>query len=215
MFEGAMFDGETFGAAEKSAKRLIILDRDGVINRRIDGYIRRPEEWEPIEGSIEAMVDLYRRGYHIVIATNQAGIGRGLMTVDDLIKVHEKLSAALGVYRAQVDALFFCPHAPDARCKCRKPQPGLLNSIARRYRSAIDGTFFVGDSLSDVEAAQAAGAKPMMVRTGRGATEAERAPAAVPVYDNLAAAVNAILGKKGRPSKKRTKKAQKPRRRAT
>ena len=173
--------------------KLVILDRDGVINEKLEGYVRTPEEWTPIDGSIEAMVELHRNDYQLVVASNQAGIGRGIMTIDDLIAVHAKMQSLLGAHRVQVDGLFFCPHAPTEKCECRKPKPGLLNDIARRYHLSLENTFFIGDSIRDVQAATAAGAKPMMVRTGLGATEAKQAPAGVPIHDNLAAAAAAIL----------------------
>ena len=175
------------------SEKVIILDRDGVINKKIDGYVRTPDEWVPIDGSLDAMIELHRSNYRLVVATNQAGIGHGIMTVDDLIMVHAKMQSMLGVQRAHVDGLFFCPHAPQAKCKCRKPEPGLLNSIARRYRISLTNTYFIGDSMVDVKAGLAAGAKPMMVRTGLGETESEKVGDDIPVYDNLAEATRAIL----------------------
>ena len=187
-------------------KRLIILDRDGVINQQLEGYISRPEDWQPIDGSIEAIVDLYRRGYRFAIATNQAGIGRGVMTVDDLLAVHKKMLLILAVYRVQIEAVFFCPHTPEDGCKCRKPETGLLESIAKRLDVRLSDTLFIGDSMRDVQAALAVGAKPMMVRTGRGAVESEQAPEGVPIYDDLSAVADAILGPLKRKSKSKSKR---------
>ena len=181
-------------AAERTPERLIILDRDGVINENRPDYVRTPDEWRPLKGSIEAMVSLYRHGYRLVIASNQSAIGRGLMSVNDLIRIHAKMQGILGESRAQADGLFFCPHAPNAKCECRKPRPGLLKSIAGRYRRSLDGVLFVGDSMRDVKAAYAAGALPVLVRTGLGSREERDAPSTVPVYNDLAAVVREELG---------------------
>ena len=173
---------------------LIILDRDGVINERVPGYVKTPEEWVPIAGSIEAMVDLYQHGYRLVIASNQSGIGRGVMGVEDLRKVHEKMESLLRENQTHIDGLFFCPHAPKDHCECRKPKPGMLNSIAQRMHRNLKGVVFVGDSITDVEAANAAGATPVIVRTGLGRKTEEEAPKNVPVYDDLAAVARDLLG---------------------
>lgn len=177
--------------------KLIILDRDGVINEDADDYIKSAAEWQPIEGSLEAIVRLRHADYRVVVASNQSGIGRGLFDYDALFAIHDKMNRMLADLGARIDGIFFCPHAPDAGCNCRKPKTGLLASISRRTGQSLKGVPFVGDSLSDVQAAQAAGAAPILVATGKAAardTSTEPDPAAqIPRYADLAAAVDAIL----------------------
>ncbi|MBP6735681.1 MAG: D-glycero-beta-D-manno-heptose 1,7-bisphosphate 7-phosphatase, partial [Chromatiaceae bacterium] len=138
--------------------KLIILDRDGVINQDSDDYIKSLEEWAPIPGSLDAMARLYHGGYRIAIASNQSGLGRGLFTIDDLNAIHRKLARELGSQGTQVEAIFFCPHAPDAKCTCRKPLPGLLHEIAARLQIDLAGVPCIGDSWRDLESALAVGA---------------------------------------------------------
>lgn len=180
--------------ATNTLEKLIILDRDGVINRNKPDYVRTPDEWIPLEGSVAAMASLHKHGYRIAIASNQSAVGRGIMSVEELMKVHTKMRDILSVSHVPIDGLFFCPHPPGAGCVCRKPQPGLLNDIAARYHRSLDGVLFVGDTLRDVQAAVAAGAQPVLVRTGLGAHEVKKAPPEVPVYENLAAVVRERLG---------------------
>lgn len=147
---------------------LIVLDRDGVINHDSDEYIKSPEEWIPIEGSLEAIARLNRHGYRVVVATNQSGIGRGLYTIDTLFEIHKKMYRVLAEVGGTLDGIFFCPHAPDMGCECRKPKPGLFHQIEKRLGTGLQGVPAVGDSWRDLEAALAAGAEPVLVRTGKG-----------------------------------------------
>jgi D-glycero-D-manno-heptose 1,7-bisphosphate phosphatase len=177
--------------------RLVILDRDGVINEDADAYIKSVEEWVPVDGSLEAMARLYHGGVRMVVATNQSGLARGLFTIDDLNAMHRKLYRELSLLSAQVEAIFFCPHGPDAGCQCRKPRPGLLQEIGSRFQVDLAGVPCVGDSYRDVVAARAVGATPILVRTGKGerTLRAHRGDMAdVAVYADLSAVADALLG---------------------
>lgn len=178
---------------------LVILDRDGVINQDSPNYIRAASDWQPIAGSLEAMARLTQSGYRVVIASNQSGIGRGLFSYDALFATNDKLTRYLSALGGRVDGIFFCPHSPDQGCACRKPLPGMLLEIARRLQTKLTQVPFIGDSLKDIQAGLAAGASPILVRTGVGLqTEKTRDPALVeiPVYDDLAAAVTKLLSSK-------------------
>ncbi|MGA8261921.1 MAG: D-glycero-beta-D-manno-heptose 1,7-bisphosphate 7-phosphatase [Arenicellales bacterium] len=177
--------------------RLVILDRDGVINQDSDDYIRTPEQWVPLPGSLEAIARLCRSEYRVVIITNQSGVGRGLITLDMMNKIHMRMFELIRQKGGEIDALLFCPHAPDAGCDCRKPKPGLFLELTRRLRVNVAGVPAVGDSARDLDAAIAAGAEPVLVRTGKGAETAaaiERGEYGrfqdVRVYDDLAAFVD-------------------------
>jgi D-glycero-D-manno-heptose 1,7-bisphosphate phosphatase len=175
---------------------LIILDRDGVINRDSDEYIKSAEEWIPIPGSIEAIARLYHAGYRIVVATNQSGLARKLFSIDALNAIHRKMFRELGVHGAQIEAVLFCPHGPDDGCSCRKPQPGLLLEIGARLQVDLSGVPCVGDSYRDLVAAKAVGAAPILVRTGKGErTLRDHAKElnGVPVFGDLAAVADALL----------------------
>ena len=148
--------------------KLIILDRDGTINHDSDAYIKSPAEWRPLDGSLEAIARLTQADYKIAVATNQSGIARGLFDTTTLIAIHDMLQKALGQVGGRIDAFFFCPHAADSACMCRKPQPGMLLEAARRFNVAPKETYMVGDALRDLEAAAAVGAKPYLVLTGKG-----------------------------------------------
>ena len=173
----------------------MIVDRDGVINEDSDDYIKSPAEWIPIPGSLEAIARLNNAGFHVTVATNQSGIGRGLFTIDELDRMHAKFQHALARVGGHVDGIFFCPHAPGTGCECRKPEPGLLRSISLRFGVPLTGVPFIGDSKSDVEAAIAAHAQPVLVRTGKGRRTLEDHPelATWPCYDSLAEAVEQKL----------------------
>jgi len=174
---------------------LIILDRDGVINEDSDDYIRSPSEWRPIPGSLEAIARLNRAGYRVVVATNQSGVGRGLFDIETLNAIHDRMRAQLAEAGGSIDAIFFCPHRPQDACPCRKPKPGMLLEIGARLRVSLVGVPTVGDSWRDIEAAQAVSARPILVRTGKGhrALAKRPVPEGVAVYDDLAAAVTALL----------------------
>ena len=175
--------------------KLVILDRDGVINENPEGYVTTPDEWRPIPGSLEAIAKLHQGDWHVVVASNQSAIGRGLITLEDLSKIHRKMDRALEELGGRIDGLFFCPHAPDAGCNCRKPKPGLLEDITRRLHAELGGVPFIGDTQKDVDAARAAGAQAMLVRTGKGEATSKTAgfPKDVPVFKNLAEAADSLL----------------------
>jgi D-glycero-D-manno-heptose 1,7-bisphosphate phosphatase len=177
---------------------LVILDRDGVVNEDSDAYIKSPEEWIPIPGSLEAIARLNHAGYRVVIATNQSGVARGLFSMAELDAIHQKLHSALARLGGQLDGIYFCPHGPDDGCSCRKPRPGLLHEIAARQGIELTGVPAIGDSLRDLEVARAVGATPILVRTGNGRAAERQLPAEwrpVPVYDDLAQAVQDLLTK--------------------
>ena len=177
--------------------KLIILDRDGVINHDSDDYIKTVDEWLPIKSSLQAIGWLSQAGYTVVLATNQSGIARGYYDVETMHAMHKKMARLLEQYGGRVEAIFFCPHDPKDGCECRKPKPGMLLDIASRYQCELDNVFFIGDTLTDIRAARAAGAKPLMVRTGKGERTLASAEAKeldnVPVYKDLAEATQVIL----------------------
>lgn len=178
--------------------RLVILDRDGVINQDSDDFIKSPEEFVPLPGSLEAIARLNAAGYRVAVATNQSGIGRGLFDQTTFSAIHQKLVTLLAEVGGRLDALAFCPHTPDDGCDCRKPKPGLLQQISQELQTGLTGVPVIGDSLRDLESAQAVGAVPMLVRTGKGErTLAQLAEvpalADVPVFTDLAEAVDALL----------------------
>ena len=148
--------------------KLIILDRDGVINHDSDAFIKSPDEWRPIAGSLEAIARLGKAGYRVVVATNQSGVGRGLFDLATLAAIHTKMHRAVIAAGGHLDAIFFCPHAADAHCHCRKPEPGMLEEILRRFQVEPQSVTAVGDSLRDLQAAAAVGTKPVLVLTGKG-----------------------------------------------
>ncbi len=148
--------------------KLIILDRDGVINHDSDAYIKSPDEWHPIPGSLEAIARLTKVGYRVTVATNQSGVARGLFDMAVLASIHEKMHRAVAEAGGRIDAVFFCPHAADAQCHCRKPKPGMIEEILRRFDADARKVIVVGDSLRDLQAAAAVGCRPMLVLTGKG-----------------------------------------------
>lgn len=175
----------------------IILDRDGVINFDSDGYIKSPEEWVPIPGSLEAIARLNRAGYTVVVASNQSGVGRRLFDLQTLQRIHEKMQQEVAKAGGNIAAIFFCPHTPDDHCDCRKPKPGLFKQIAQHYHCDLRGVYAVGDSLRDIEAASAVGALPILVRTGKGSRIAQQDILKdIPVHDDLAAVVDTLLASK-------------------
>ncbi|MGZ5095933.1 MAG: D-glycero-beta-D-manno-heptose 1,7-bisphosphate 7-phosphatase [Burkholderiales bacterium] len=175
--------------------KLVILDRDGVVNHDSESFIKSPEEWRPIAGSLEAIARLNQAGYHVVLATNQSGVGRGLFEVSTLNAIHDKMHRALAQIGGRIDAIFFCPHAQEANCECRKPKSGLLREIAHRFNVDLKGVPNVGDSLRDLQAAAAVEALPILVLTGKG-TLTQRdggLPDATQVFADLAEAVRFIV----------------------
>ena len=174
--------------------KLIVLDRDGVINHDSAAYIKSPAEWRPIAGSLNAISRLNQAGFHVIVATNQSGVGRGLFDMVALNAIHDKMHKALAQAGARVDAVFFCPHTVDDHCNCRKPKPGMLNDIAHRLNTNLTGVPFVGDSIRDLQAAAAVQAAPMLVLTGNG-KKTQRSGALPPgtrVFADLAAAVDTL-----------------------
>lgn len=147
---------------------LIILDRDGVINHDSDNYIKSPEEWIPIDGSLEAISRLKHAGWIVVVATNQSGVERGLFDINTLHAIHNKMMASVAEKGGHIDGIFFCPHAPDSGCDCRKPAPGLLKDIAQRFGTSLEGVPLVGDSLRDLQAGTELGCSLWLVKTGKG-----------------------------------------------
>jgi D-glycero-D-manno-heptose 1,7-bisphosphate phosphatase len=176
---------------------LVVLDRDGVINQDSDDYIKSPEEWIPIAGSLEAISRLNHFGFRVVVATNQSGIARGLFGIDTLNAIHQRMRQELDRVGGQVDAIFFCPHGPRDDCHCRKPRPGLLYQIRDRLGIDLADVPVIGDSLRDLQCATTVGARPILVETGKGkrtlASAQEQIPG-LPVFPDLSAAAEAIIG---------------------
>ena len=174
--------------------KLVILDRDGVINRDSEQYIKSPDEWQPIAGSLEAIARFTQAGFRVVVATNQSGVGRGLFDMATLNAIHDKMHKAVNQLGGRIDAVFFCPHAQDAGCACRKPQPGMLLEIAERFNVALAGVPAIGDSMRDLQAASAAGARPILVLTGKGeqTLKAGGLPEGTEIHQDLAAAALAL-----------------------
>ena len=169
------------------SEKLIILDRDGVINYDSVHYIKSPEEWHPIPGSLEAIARLKKAGFSVAVATNQSGIGRKYYTEETLAAIHQKMQTMLAVQNAQIDLICYCPHLPSDHCECRKPKPGLLQKIAEHFQCDLKGVPFIGDNLSDVQAALAVSAAPIFI----GATMPE--DFSYPFFANLSDAVDSFL----------------------
>ena len=179
--------------------RLVILDRDGVINEDSDAYIKSPAEWVPIPGSLEAIARLCRYEYRVVIMTNQSGVARGLYNMDTLNKIHNRMLDQIHQKGGQIDAILFCPHGPDDHCECRKPKAGMFYELAERLKVNLTGVPSVGDSLRDLQAAQVVNALPVLVCTGKGAEAREQlvstgsAIADIPVFEDLSAFAEGLL----------------------
>lgn len=175
--------------------KLIVLDRDGVINYDSDAYVKSPEEWQPLPGSIEAMARLFHAGWTLVVATNQSGIARGYYDEQVLAQMHAKMQGLLAEHGARVDMILHCPHGPDQACNCRKPLPGMFQQIALHYGLAdLSEVPVVGDSLRDLEAGVALRCTPYLVKTGKGLSTATKAlPQGTRIFDDLAAVADALL----------------------
>ena len=175
--------------------KLVILDRDGVINHDSDQYIKSPAEWRPIPGSIEAIARLHQGGYRIAVATNQSGIGRGLFDMATLNAINDKMMELVFRQGGRIDALFFCPHTAAEGCACRKPRTGMFEEIAARFHTELKGVPVVGDSLKDLQAAEAVGAQPLLVLTGKGPRTREGGgmPRKTQVFENLAEAARHLV----------------------
>lgn len=176
----------------------LILDRDGVLNyeARDNGYVREPGEFFWIPGALDALAMLRRAGVHLTVATNQSGVGRGLMTLAQLEAVHERMRSEAAHHGAALDAVLVCPHAPDEQCACRKPAPGLIKMALARSGIAPEESLVVGDDHRDLQAAARAGVEAALVRTGKGRkTESSLHGAPIPTYDDLTQLASAILGR--------------------
>ncbi|GAA5315993.1 MAG: D-glycero-beta-D-manno-heptose 1,7-bisphosphate 7-phosphatase [Candidatus Pelagadaptatus aseana] len=176
--------------------KLVILDRDGVINRDSDDYIKSVDEFQLLDGSVEAIAKLNRHGFTVAIATNQSGLARELFKQEDLEAMHAKLASAVADAGGKIDAIFYCPHGPDDGCNCRKPLPGLIEAIENHFAISAKGWPMVGDSLRDLEAGLARGCDPILVRTGKGLRtlpKLEQLNAEVQVFDDLQAASGYII----------------------
>ena len=173
--------------------RFVILDRDGVINEDSAHYIKSPGEWRPIPGSLEAISKLTAAGYKVFVATNQAGVGRGILTLASLDAIHDKMLAAIRAHNGAIEAIESCIHHPNDNCECRKPRPGMLNNLAETHHLALDEGYFVGDSAKDLEAAHAAGCQPVLVLTGNGKETKTQYPHHKMTFPDLAGFVKHLL----------------------
>jgi D-glycero-D-manno-heptose 1,7-bisphosphate phosphatase len=194
--------------------KLIILDRDGTINRDSDHYIKSADDWEPLPGALQAIAKLNHAGWHVVIASNQSGLGRGLFDVAALNAIHTKMHKLLAAQGARIDAVFFCPHSPDDACSCRKPAPGLFTQIGERYGMDLKGMPTCGDSVRDLQAGAAVGCEPHLVLTGKGVVHKDRIaaghslppefPGNTTVHEDLAAFASFVLAREARGKKPST-----------
>lgn len=175
--------------------KLVVLDRDGVINEVRNDVIKDPQDFIPVEGSLEAIARLCQNNYRVVVITNQSGIAHGLLTIDDVGRVHARMQQLIASAGGRVDAIFFCPHAPDDDCSCRKPKPGMLHSLMDRLNVELNGVPLVGDSLRDVQTAMVVGATPVLVKTGHGTQtlEENKHLDTVEVYADLAEFTTQLL----------------------
>jgi len=175
--------------------KLIVLDRDGVINIDREGPVVNADQWSPIDGSLEAIARLHQAGYQIAVTTNQSGIALELLTIEDLHAIHAKMHAMVNAAGGKIDAIVFCPHSDSNECNCRKPAPGMLYTLSDRLDVDLSGVPVVGDSLRDIQAAMAAAAKPILVKTGKGqdTLDNHKGLEHVPAYENLAEYVSELL----------------------
>lgn len=175
--------------------KLIVLDRDGVINEDLERPVASPEEWVPIAGSLEAIARLHQSGWHVAVATNQSGIDRGLIALDTLHAIHQRMHEMVNQAGGKIDVVAFCPHSDSGQCDCRKPAPGMLYTISERLDIDLSTVVLVGDSLRDMQAAMATAATPIIVRTGKGqkTLDNNKGLEHIPAYDDLASYVDALL----------------------
>lgn len=179
---------------------LVILDRDGTINEDSDDYVKSEAEWKPLPGALEAIAKLNHAGWHVVVASNQSGLGRGLFDVAALNAMHAKMHKLLATAGGRVEAIFYCPHAPDQTCRCRKPMPGLFEQIGERYGITLKGVPTVGDSARDLVAGATAGCEPHLVLTGksaqlRGQALPDSFPAGTRVHESLLAFADYLVSR--------------------
>ncbi|MGR8981143.1 MAG: D-glycero-beta-D-manno-heptose 1,7-bisphosphate 7-phosphatase [Gammaproteobacteria bacterium] len=179
-----------------SEDRYVLMDRDGVINYDSDQFIKSPEEWRALPGSLEAIALLNAKGYKIVVITNQSGLARGLFDQAMLDRIHAKMNQMASEKGAKIEAIYCCPHGPDSPCDCRKPKPGLLKTFAADKDVDLKAIPFIGDSLRDILAAEASGAQPILVKTGKGQKTLDQNPHLnIPVFENLYDAANYLLSR--------------------
>jgi D-glycero-D-manno-heptose 1,7-bisphosphate phosphatase len=179
------------------SKKLIILDRDGVINHDSDDYIKSPDEWNPIEGSLEAIALLNKHDYKVVVITNQSGLSRGYYDEAMLAEIHQKMHQLTAAKGGKIEAIFYCPHGPNDQCDCRKPKPGLLTRFSKQFNTSLSNIYFIGDKSGDIQAAEAAGAKPILVKTGKGQNTLNKHPDInAPIFKNLYDAAKFIISEK-------------------
>lgn len=171
-----------------------ILDRDGVVNHDSEAFIKSPAEWQAIPGSLEAIARLKHAGLRVVVASNQSGLGRGLLDYDDLFAIHDKMARQLAELGTALDGIFFCPHTDDDDCVCRKPRPGLIEDIQRRWNLKPHECVMIGDSVRDIDAARAAGVSACGVRTGKPIDASRASWQGVEIFDDLCAAADRLLG---------------------
>ncbi len=184
-------------ATSTQGLRLIVLDRDGVINRDSRHFVKSPDEWQPLPGSVEAIAELSRAGFTVTVASNQSGLARGLFDRNALRAMHRKLRRLVAANGGRIDRIVVCPHGPDDRCSCRKPAPGLLRRLGRHYGVAMKDVPVIGDSLRDLQAAVAVDARPVLVLTGNGRRTRRALTgdlAGIDVFDDLASAADALIG---------------------
>lgn len=178
------------------SKKYVLLDRDGVINHDSGDFIKSPEEWLPIDKSLEAIALFNKHGYQVVIITNQSGVGRDLYSDAVLTDIHLKMTRLTEAKGGKISHIYYCPHLPDAACKCRKPKPGMLQQFSQDADAPLDDIYFIGDSLRDIEAGIAAGAKSLLVKTGNGKkTLAANPDLNIPIFENLYDAAEYIISK--------------------
>lgn len=175
--------------------KLIILDREGVLNRVVEGYVLAPQQWEPLPGSLDAIARLHHSGYRVAVATNQAALSRGLFDMAMLNAIHRRMCRLVEAAGGRIDAVAICPHSPEQECNCRKPKPGMLLELIARFGAVAAQTMMVGDTPADIHAGLAAGCRTCLVRSGLGPEMCDggQVPAGVEVRDDLAAVVDALL----------------------
>lgn len=175
-------------------QKFVLLDRDGVINEDSPDFIKSADEWVPLPGSVEAIALLYQHGFKIIVITNQSGIARSLFDAEALETMHAKMTAMVEEQGGKIEHIYVCTHGPSDHCACRKPKPGLLQQFAQDYRIALHGLPFVGDALRDISAALAVGAKPILVKTGKGRkTLIDNPDLSIPVFENLYAVAEYLV----------------------